>query len=193
MGKSFQKERIGPYRCCKGILCKDVDDSLKKKDIVKSKVRGVEIEFDHEKLATILGIPGNNGISHDEAYGLCIVSTKDHESPYGDWMTMIFEAFRVPLVIKRGEEPKKYDFFEDTFLTMCKLTEREWNMVDRKWRERRRDDNGDAPEVEAEDEDKGNKDDFDWEAMIDEATTEGESSSDEQFYDAQVEVEEPVM
>ncbi|GAB2303731.1 hypothetical protein Dimus_037714, partial [Dionaea muscipula] len=35
---------------------------LKKKDIVKSKVRGVDIEFDHEKLATILGIPGNNGI-----------------------------------------------------------------------------------------------------------------------------------
>ncbi|GAB2286551.1 hypothetical protein Dimus_020949 [Dionaea muscipula] len=26
---------------------------LKKKDIVKSKVRGIEIEFDHEKLATI--------------------------------------------------------------------------------------------------------------------------------------------
>ncbi|GAB2286673.1 hypothetical protein Dimus_021069 [Dionaea muscipula] len=36
---------------------------LKKKDVVKSKVRGVEVEFDHEKLATILGIPGNNGIS----------------------------------------------------------------------------------------------------------------------------------
>ncbi|GAB2284344.1 hypothetical protein Dimus_018801 [Dionaea muscipula] len=35
---------------------------LKKKDVVKSKVRGVEMEFDHEKLATILGIPGNNGI-----------------------------------------------------------------------------------------------------------------------------------
>ncbi|GAB2266863.1 hypothetical protein Dimus_001851 [Dionaea muscipula] len=35
---------------------------LKKKDVVKSKVRGVEIQFDHEKLATILGIPGNNGI-----------------------------------------------------------------------------------------------------------------------------------
>ncbi|GAB2278410.1 hypothetical protein Dimus_013095, partial [Dionaea muscipula] len=33
-----------------------------KKDIVKSKVRGVEIEFDHEKLATILGIHRNNGI-----------------------------------------------------------------------------------------------------------------------------------
>ncbi|GAB2283687.1 hypothetical protein Dimus_018186 [Dionaea muscipula] len=35
---------------------------LKKKDVVKSKARGVEVEFDHEKLATILGIPGNNGI-----------------------------------------------------------------------------------------------------------------------------------
>ncbi|GAB2302570.1 hypothetical protein Dimus_036576, partial [Dionaea muscipula] len=51
-----------------------------------------------------------------------VVSVKDHELPYGDWMTMIFEAFGVPLVIKKGEEPKKYDFFEDTFLTMCKLT-----------------------------------------------------------------------
>ncbi|GAB2297693.1 hypothetical protein Dimus_031780 [Dionaea muscipula] len=61
MGKSFQKERIGPYRCRKGILCKDVVDSLKKKDIVKSKVRGVEIEFDHEKLATILVSPGTMG------------------------------------------------------------------------------------------------------------------------------------
>ncbi|GAB2290623.1 hypothetical protein Dimus_024902 [Dionaea muscipula] len=40
---------------------------LKKKDVVKSKVRGVEIQFDHEKLATILGIPGNNGILIDEA------------------------------------------------------------------------------------------------------------------------------
>ncbi|GAB2301268.1 hypothetical protein Dimus_035301 [Dionaea muscipula] len=35
---------------------------LKKKDVVKSKVRGVEVEFDHEKLAIILGIPRNNGI-----------------------------------------------------------------------------------------------------------------------------------
>ncbi|GAB2303117.1 hypothetical protein Dimus_037112 [Dionaea muscipula] len=66
---------------------------------------------------------------------------------------------------------------------------REWNMVDRKWRERRRDDNGDAPEVEAEDEDEGNKDDFDWEAVIDEATVEGESGSGEKFYDAEEEAQ----
>ncbi|GAB2283770.1 hypothetical protein Dimus_018262 [Dionaea muscipula] len=35
---------------------------LKKKDVVKTSVRGVAIEFDHLKLASILGIPGNNGI-----------------------------------------------------------------------------------------------------------------------------------
>ncbi|GAB2275751.1 hypothetical protein Dimus_010501 [Dionaea muscipula] len=35
---------------------------LKKRDVVKSKVRGVDLEFDHEKLATILGVPGKNGI-----------------------------------------------------------------------------------------------------------------------------------
>ncbi|GAB2276069.1 hypothetical protein Dimus_010810 [Dionaea muscipula] len=51
-----------------------------------------------------------------------VISMKDHESPYGDWLTLVFEAFGVPLVIKKGEEPKKYDFFEDTFLTMCKPT-----------------------------------------------------------------------
>ncbi|GAB2289949.1 hypothetical protein Dimus_024247 [Dionaea muscipula] len=35
---------------------------LKKKDVVKSSVKGVVIEFDHDMLATILGVPGNNGI-----------------------------------------------------------------------------------------------------------------------------------
>ncbi|GAB2287891.1 hypothetical protein Dimus_022246 [Dionaea muscipula] len=35
---------------------------LKKKDVVKSSVKGVVIEFDHDKLASILGVLGNNGI-----------------------------------------------------------------------------------------------------------------------------------
>ncbi|GAB2297280.1 hypothetical protein Dimus_031391 [Dionaea muscipula] len=39
----------------------------RKKDVAKSKVGGVEIEFDHTQLASILGIPGNNGILVDEA------------------------------------------------------------------------------------------------------------------------------
>ncbi|GAB2278370.1 hypothetical protein Dimus_013055 [Dionaea muscipula] len=91
---------------------------LKKKDIVKSKVRGVEIEFDHEKLATILGIPGTMGS------------------------------------VRSGEN-------------------------------RRRDDDEAAPEEETEGEDEGNQVDFDWEAVIDEATVEGESGSGEKFYDAE--------
>ncbi|GAB2285699.1 hypothetical protein Dimus_020138 [Dionaea muscipula] len=82
---------------------------LKKRDVVKSKVRGVDMEFDHEKLATILG---------------------------------------------SGEN-------------------------------RRRDDEVDVSEGEAEEEAEGNKDDFDWEAVIDEATVEGESGSGEKFYDAE--------
>ncbi|GAB2268713.1 hypothetical protein Dimus_003663 [Dionaea muscipula] len=199
---------------------------FKKKDVVKSKVRGVEIEFDHEKLATILGVPGTNGIceyikdvweeskytkpleitrrfANDENLTTArrvksgelkpfqrfihflvmknvvprfgkrdtssfmdltymdhlmyrrsvnlprvmirhmsyVISMKDHELPYGDWLTMVFEE--------------------------------------------RRDDDVDAPEEEAEEEEEGNKDDFDWETVIDEAAVEGESGSGGKFYDAE--------
>ncbi|GAB2266666.1 hypothetical protein Dimus_001660 [Dionaea muscipula] len=120
-----------------------------------------------------------------------VISMKDHELPYGDWLTLVFEAFGVPLVIKKGEEPKKYDFFEDTFLTM-KLTRENGIWWIGSGENRRRDDDEAAPEEEAEKEDERNKDDFDWEAVIDEAIVEGESGSDDKFYDAQVEVEEPV-
>ncbi|GAB2286240.1 hypothetical protein Dimus_020661 [Dionaea muscipula] len=119
-----------------------------------------------------------------------VISMKDHELPYEDWLTLVFEAFGVPLLIKKGEEPKKYDFFEDTFLTMCKLTREDGVWWIGSGENRRRDD---APEEEEEEEEERNKDDFDWEAVIDEATVEGESGSDDQFYDAQVEVEEPMM
>ncbi|GAB2268891.1 hypothetical protein Dimus_003833, partial [Dionaea muscipula] len=121
-----------------------------------------------------------------------VISMKDHELPYGDWLTLVFEAFGVPLVIKKGEEPKKYDFFEDTFLTMCKLTRENGIWWIGSGENRRRDDDEAAPEEEAEEEEERNKDDFDWEAVIDEATVEGESGSDDQFYDAQVGEEEPV-
>ncbi|GAB2270606.1 hypothetical protein Dimus_005488 [Dionaea muscipula] len=50
---------------------------------------------------------------------------------------------------------------------------------------RRRDDDVDAQEVEAEEEEERNQDGFDWEAVIDEATVEGESGSGEKFYDAE--------
>ncbi|GAB2271341.1 hypothetical protein Dimus_006182 [Dionaea muscipula] len=94
-------------------------------------------------------------------------------------------SFRVPLVIKKGEEPKKYDFFQDTFLTMCKLTgengiwwigsgeNREGMMMRQLQRKRRK---VKMKEIEV---------DFDREALIDEATVEGESWSWEKFYDAE--------
>ncbi|GAB2297338.1 hypothetical protein Dimus_031447 [Dionaea muscipula] len=247
---------------------------LKKKDVVKSKVRGIEMEFDHEMLATILGVPGTNRIceyikdvweeskytkpleitrrfANDEnimtarrvksgelkpfqrfvhflvmknvvprfgkrdtssfldltymdhlmsrrkvnlprvmiRHMSYMISMKDHELPYGDWLTMVFEAFGVPLVDKKGEEPKRYDFFEDTFLTMCKISRENGIWWIGSGENGRRDDDVDAPEEEAEEEDEGNKDDFDWEAVIDEATVEGESGSGERFYDAEDEAQ----
>ncbi|GAB2286571.1 hypothetical protein Dimus_020968 [Dionaea muscipula] len=122
-----------------------------------------------------------------------VISVKDHELSYGDWLTMVFEAFGVPLVDKKGEEPKRYDFFEETFLTMCKLTRENGIWWIGSGENRRRDDDEVAPEEEAEDEDEGNKDEFGGKVVIDEATIEGESGSDDRFYDARVEVEEPVM
>ncbi|GAB2271148.1 hypothetical protein Dimus_005994, partial [Dionaea muscipula] len=247
---------------------------LKKKDVVKSSVKGIGIEFDHERSATILGVLEEAGISEyikevweeskytkplditrriannetlttsrrvkssemkpfqrfihflvmknviprfgkrdtssfmDQTYMdhlmarrlvnlprvmmrhmSYVISMKDHELPYGDWLTMVFEAFGVPLVVKKGEEPKKYDFFEDTFLTMCKLTRENGIWWIRSGENRRRDDDVDASEEETEDEDEGNKDDFDWEAVIDEATVEGESGLGEKFYDAEDEAQ----
>ncbi|GAB2297837.1 hypothetical protein Dimus_031923 [Dionaea muscipula] len=149
----------------------------RKKDVAKSSVRGIEIKFDHMKLASILGIPGNNGIceyikeiweeskytkpleitrrfANDETIMNAIPDEimKDHELPYGDWLTMVFEEFGVPLVDKQGEEPK-----------------------------RRRDDEVVAPAEEKEEEEEV-QNDYDWEDVIDEAA----------FLDAQVDVEEPV-
>ncbi|GAB2269274.1 hypothetical protein Dimus_004199 [Dionaea muscipula] len=204
---------------------------LKKKDVVKSCVKGISIEFDHEQSVAILDVPGRTRIleyikqvceesrytkplditrrvANDETITAArrvkssemkpfqrfihfLVIKNDHELPYGDWLTLVFEAFGVPLVIKKGEEPKKYDFFEDTFLTMCKLTRENGIWWIGSGENRRRDDDEVAQEEEAEKEDE--KDDFDWEAVIDEATVEGESGSDDQFYDAQIEVEEPMM
>ncbi|GAB2281028.1 hypothetical protein Dimus_015640 [Dionaea muscipula] len=236
----------------------------RKKDVARSKVRGVEIVFDHLQLASILGIPGNNGIceyikevweelrytkpleitrkfanddtimearrvksiemrpfqrfvhflvmknvvpqfgkrdttsymdliyiDHLIARRLVnlprvimrrisyVISVKDQELPYGGWLTLVFEEFGVPLVDKKGEKPKRYDYFEETFLTMCKLTRE-----NRIWwigtgENRRRDDNNEAPAEE--------------EAVIDEAADQGESGSGEKFYDVEDEIQEPAI
>ncbi|GAB2270249.1 hypothetical protein Dimus_005154 [Dionaea muscipula] len=202
---------------------------FKKKDIARSRVRGVEIKFDHMRLASILGIQSDNSICEyieknvvprfgkrdttsyiDLIYmdhliarrfvnllGVMmrhmsyVISVKDHELPYSDWLTMVFEEFGVPLVDKKGEEPKRTDYFEKTFLTMCKLTrENEVWWIDT-GENRRRDDEIEAPAEEVH-EDEEVQSDFDWEAVVDVAAVQGESGSDDQFFDTQVDVEELV-
>ncbi|GAB2285797.1 hypothetical protein Dimus_020236 [Dionaea muscipula] len=240
---------------------------LKKKDVIKSIVKGIGIEFDHERLATILGVPGRNGIceyikevweesrytkplditrriANDETITAArrvkssemkpfqrfirflvmknviprfgkrdtssfmdltymdhlmarrlvnlprvmmrhmsyVISMKDHELPYGDWLTLVFEAFGVPSVIKKGEEPKKYDFFEDTFLTMCKSTGENGIWWIGSGENRRIDDDVNAQEEEARRGRRRTTIDFDWEAMIDEAAiVEGNRRSSTKF------------
>ncbi|GAB2296116.1 hypothetical protein Dimus_030250 [Dionaea muscipula] len=116
-----------------------------------------------------------------------VISMKDHELPNGDWLTMVFEEFGVLLVDKKGEEPKRYDYFEKIFLTMCKLTRENGVWWIGTGESRRRDN---APEEEGPAEDVHEEEEE--EAMIDEAVVQGESGSDDQFFDAQVDVEEPV-
>ncbi|GAB2299866.1 hypothetical protein Dimus_033917 [Dionaea muscipula] len=204
---------------------------LKKKDVVKSSVKGISIEFDHERSVAILDVLEElesvntsrrrvkssemkpfqrfihflvmknviprfgkrdtssfmdlTNMDHLMARRLInlprvmmrhmsyVISMKDHELPYGDWLTLVFEAFGVPLVVKKGEEPKRYDYFEEIFLTMCKLTRENGIWWIGSGENRRKDDDVNAPEEEAEEEEERNKDDFDWEAVIDEATIEG--------------------
>ncbi|GAB2266596.1 hypothetical protein Dimus_001591 [Dionaea muscipula] len=203
----------------------------KKHEVARSRVRGVEIEFNSLRLASILVVPGNTGICEyikdvweDSKYintlettmrfandnmitaarrkigesprvmmrhMSYVISVKNHELPYGDWMTMIFKAFDVPLIDKQGEEPKRFDYFEETFLTICKLIRENGVWWLGSGEHRRRDDEEAAPvekvEVNKEEE---VQDDFDREAVVDEVALRGESGSDDQFYDTEVKVEE---
>ncbi|GAB2268191.1 hypothetical protein Dimus_003168 [Dionaea muscipula] len=58
----FKRRELVHVDAVKEFYAKMTVIHLKKRDVVKSKVRGVDLEFDHEKLATILGVPGKNGI-----------------------------------------------------------------------------------------------------------------------------------
>ncbi|GAB2270397.1 hypothetical protein Dimus_005298 [Dionaea muscipula] len=50
-----------------------------------------------------------------------VISHLVMNSPYETGRSVVFEAYHVPLDDKQGEEPKSYDYFEETFLTMCQL------------------------------------------------------------------------
>ncbi|GAB2283571.1 hypothetical protein Dimus_018077 [Dionaea muscipula] len=155
---------------------------LKKRDVVKSKVRGVDMEFDHEKLATILGVPGKNGICE-------YIKEVWEESKYTKPLEIIRrfannENLMAARRVKSGELKPLQRFVH--FLVMKNIVPRENGIW---WigsgENRRRDDDVDAQEVEAEEEEERNQDGFDWEAVIDEAAVEGESGSGEKFYDAE--------
>ncbi|GAB2299183.1 hypothetical protein Dimus_033255 [Dionaea muscipula] len=97
----------------------------KRKEIARSRVRGVEIEFDKHEI----------GLNSNCSSATPVLVSKG--------------------VDKQREDPKRYDYFEDTFLTMCKLKR---------------------------------EDEYDGSTPV----KTGESGSDDQFFDAQVDVEEPV-
>ncbi|GAB2301698.1 hypothetical protein Dimus_035727, partial [Dionaea muscipula] len=184
----------------------------KKKEIAKSRVRGVEIEFDNMKLASILNVPGHTGISEyikenvvprfvkrdtisfmDLTYMDHLVSGRKINLPRHMAYVIAVKDHELPYVYKQGEEPKRYDYFEETFLTMCKLTRENGVWWIGTGENRRRDVEIEAPAEEVHEEEEAQNVDFDREAVIDEAAVQGESGSDDQFFDAQVDVEEPVI
>ncbi|GAB2287898.1 hypothetical protein Dimus_022253 [Dionaea muscipula] len=98
----------------------------KKKEVARSSVKGVKIELDGMILASILGVPENNGIYEyikyvweESTYCKPLEITKKFAND--ELITVARRAYHVPLDDKQGEEPKSYDYFEETFLTMCQL------------------------------------------------------------------------
>ncbi|GAB2297766.1 hypothetical protein Dimus_031852, partial [Dionaea muscipula] len=120
-----------------------------------------------------------------------VINVPNHELPYGELLSRIYEAFHVPLNCKKGEDPKMYDYFEETFLTKSQL-----KRENRVWwlgsGENTRRDDEEVARAEAVNEEEQNQE-FDWEAVVDEAADQGESGSDDQFFDTQVEVDAPVV
>ncbi|GAB2303044.1 hypothetical protein Dimus_037036 [Dionaea muscipula] len=169
---------------------------LKKKDVVKSSAKGISIEFDHERPVAILDVP-----QEPESWNTSRRCGKSQECDSKIWEERHFKLhgsdvhgspngkkLLSTLVNKKGEDPKRYDYFEETFLTMCKLRREDGICWIGSGENRRRDDT-DVPAEEEIDKEEENQTGFDWEAVIDEATVEGESGSREKFYDAEEEAQ----
>ncbi|GAB2270972.1 hypothetical protein Dimus_005829, partial [Dionaea muscipula] len=65
--KLFKRRELVHVDADKEFYAKLTMSHNKKKEVAKSSVRGVDIEFDSERLESILGIPGNNGIFQGES------------------------------------------------------------------------------------------------------------------------------
>ncbi|GAB2276611.1 hypothetical protein Dimus_011329 [Dionaea muscipula] len=192
----------------------------KKKEVARSYVRGVKIELDVMILAGILGVPENNGILARRVKStemkpfqrfLHFIIMKNVALRFGKRdstsfmdLTYMDHLFTRRLVnLPREKSQKSYDYFEESFLSMCQLKRENkvwWLGIGEN---RRRDDedegvnNENAPTENLEENPEG----FEWEAVNDETEIQGEeiekeaeveaSGSDDKFYDAEVEVEEP--
>ncbi|GAB2292654.1 hypothetical protein Dimus_026891 [Dionaea muscipula] len=129
----------------------------KKKEVARSRVRGVEIEFDSLKLTSILGVPGNTGICEyikdiweDSKY----INTLEKTRRFAN-NEMITEARRVKSTEMNPFQRRRDDDVEEV--------------------------NNDAPAGN----EKEQNQEFNWEAVIDEAALQGGSGSGEKFYDAE--------
>ncbi|GAB2278801.1 hypothetical protein Dimus_013475 [Dionaea muscipula] len=130
-----------------------------------------------------------------------VINVPNHELPYREILTRIFKAFHVPLNYKKGKDPKRYDYFEETFLTICQPKRENGVWWLSTVEHRRRDDeaeevHSDAPAANED----VNQEDFNWEAVNDEDEIQGQevekereiqegSGSDDKFNDAEFKVE----
>ncbi|GAB2286585.1 hypothetical protein Dimus_020981 [Dionaea muscipula] len=139
----------------------------KKKDIARSSIRGVDIEFDNLRLASILGVPRNSGICE-------YIKEVWEESKYTK-----------PLEITRK-------FANDNMIMEARRLKREngvWWLGSGE--NRRRDDEEAAPaeNEQVNEEEAEAQPDFDWEAVVDEVALVGIRIDDR--FDAQVKAKEP--
>ncbi|GAB2299969.1 hypothetical protein Dimus_034014 [Dionaea muscipula] len=161
---------------------------LKKKDVVKSSVKGVAIEFDHDKVASVLGVPGKNGMREYIKDVWEESSTRSHLRLLGglrndeaimDLGREILEASWISLTwiidIREIGEYARVMMRHMSYVISVKdheLPELEKigeGMMMMKFRKER---------VGEEEKDQT---EFDWEAVIDEAAEQGESGSDDRF------------
>ncbi|GAB2286380.1 hypothetical protein Dimus_020796, partial [Dionaea muscipula] len=179
----FKRRELVHVDAVKEFYAKMTVIHLKKKDVVKSKVRGVEMEFDHEQLATILGVPGTNGICEymkdvweESKYTKPLEITRrfaNDENIMGARRVKSgelkhFQCF-VHFLVMKNVVPRFGKRDTSSFLD---LTYMDHLMSRRKKKRQKR-------------KMKGIKMILIWKAMIDEATVEGESGSGERFYDAE--------
>ncbi|GAB2270217.1 hypothetical protein Dimus_005124 [Dionaea muscipula] len=229
--KLFKRRELVHVHAVKEFYARLTLSHFKKKDVARSRVRGVEIEFDHMRLASILGIPGNNGIceyikevweesrytkpleiTRNFANDNTIMAARRVKSVEMKPFQRLIHFLVMKNVVSRFGKRDTTSYMDliymenliaRRFVNLPRVMIRHMSYVISLTREngvwwidtgenRRRDDEIEAPAEEVHEEEEV-QNDFDWEAVVDEAVVQGESGSDDQFFDAQIDVEEPVI